>query len=194
MIKIVCKLFVLLIVSVSLNCFAQNTNQIKDSVLVSRITTGFFNWYIKSAKLKKQAEYNPIEVADKNGMTTLDFTKYMKNLKKHSFSDSLMERERMTYVECVQKLSKIKYTDYLKLTDLSAFEKLEDDFTNQYRWTGGQEMCDGYAVSSIEYTKQGAVVYGRLYYMDATSNENSREEVYTVFIKQNNVWKILDIR
>ena len=74
MIKIVYKLFVLLIVSVSLNCFAQNTNQEKDSVLVSRITTDFFNWYIKSAKLKEQAEYNPIEVADKNGMTTLDFT------------------------------------------------------------------------------------------------------------------------
>jgi len=193
MIKTVCKVFVLIIAVTSLNCSAQLSNQEKDSVVVTQVSTDFFNWYIKSAKSGEQAEYNPIEVQDKNGMTTLDFSRYMKNLRKYSFSDSLMKRERMSYVGCIQKLSNIKYTDYLKLTDLDDFENLEDDFTNQYRWTGGQEMFDGYAVSSVEFTKQGAVVHGRLYYVDDTSNENSGGEISTVLIKQDGAWKISDI-
>ena len=184
----------ILIAVTSLNCFAQRSIQENDSITVTELSSSFFDWYIRSAKVHKHAEYNPVEVQDKNGMTTLDFSTYVRNLKEHSFSDSLLKRELSSYDSCMFKLSKIKYTDYVKLDDLGDFEDLEDDFTNYYRWTGGQEMYDRYAVTKVEYTKQGTIVYGRLYDIDSTGKTTVEKQISTVFIKQDGAWKILDIK
>src|SRR6478609_5478399 len=101
MIKIVFYIIYISIVVNSLYCSAQTPVQKKDSIATTQISSSFFDWYIRSAKASKQAEYNPIEVQDKNGMTTLDFSRYMENLRKYSFSDSLMKRERLSYDGCV---------------------------------------------------------------------------------------------
>lgn len=191
--KFIVPVFCILFVTHSFACSAQSLNKQKDSVLLAQISQRFFDWYISSAKSNKWAEYNPIEVEDKNGMTTLDFSTYFKNLKEYSFSDSLLKKERMSYDGCVLKLSKIKYEDYLKLTDLGDFEELEDDFTNYYRWTGGQEMFDKYVVSKVECRKQSTIVYGRLYTIDSTGKIIVEGQIATVFIKEGAVWKILDI-
>ncbi len=119
MIRLLIKLFLLLLMFISFDCYSQN--QESDSIEVSKISINFFNWYISATKNHKTDEYNPIEIENKNGMTTLDFSKYFKNLKQLSFSDSLLTKERESYNECVIKLSQIKYTDYLKLTDLDQF-------------------------------------------------------------------------
>lgn len=47
-------------------------------------------------------------------MTTLDYTKYFKNLKEHSFSDSLIEMENRSYQDCVNNLEKVSYSEFNK--------------------------------------------------------------------------------
>lgn len=177
----------------SFDCYSQNRET--DSIEVSRISNNFFDWYISSAKNHKSDEYNPVEIESKNGMTTLDFSKYFKNLERLSFSDSLLIKERKSYNECVRKLSQVKYTDYLKLTDLDQFENLNDDFTNYYRWTGGQEMFDIYSVRKVKIDNKNAIVIGSLYF-DNTGVEKRDfvREITTIFIKQNGKWKIRDIK
>jgi hypothetical protein len=146
----------------SFDCYSQNIET--DSIEVSKIASDFFEWYISSALNHKTDEYNPVEIESENGMTTLDFSNYFKNLERLSFSDSLILKEKESYSECVLKLSKVKYSDYLKLTDLDQFENLNDDFTNYYRWTGGQEMFDFYSVKNVKFNNDNAIVNGSLYF------------------------------
>src|ERR1035437_2401620 len=70
-------------------------NQAKDSVLITNISKSFFNWYISNAKERRYTEFNPTAIKDKDGMTTLDFTKYFTNLISLSFSDSLLATEKL---------------------------------------------------------------------------------------------------
>lgn len=174
----------------SFHCFSQTGKIEKDSALVASIANDFFVWYISAAKSGMHAEYNPVEVEDANGMTTLDFSKYIQNLKAHSFSDSLIAREKRSYDGCVQKLAKVQYTDYLKLQDLDEFEALEDDFTNYYRWTGGQEMFDFYKVIKVDYDNKNIIVIGCLY----DDPNTCLREITMTLCRQKNAWKIVEIR
>lgn len=177
------------------DCFSQTKKVFeKDSVLTSTIANDFFTWYIFSAKNGKTAEYNPIEIEDANGMTTLDYSKYIQNLKVHSFSDSLISKEKRSYTGCIQKLSKIKYSDYLKLEDLDDFEALEDDFTNYYRWTGGQEMFNLYRIVKVSYDNENIIVTGCLYDDVGKDKNNCIREIAVTFCKQYDKWKILEIQ
>ena len=193
MTRLLLKIFLLVIMFQSFDCYSQNRKT--DSIEVSRISKSFFDWYISSAKNNKIDEYNPVEIKSENGMTTLDFTKYFKNLERLSFSDSLIARERESYNECIRKLSQIKYSDYIKLTDLDQFEKLNDDFTNYYRWTGGQEMYDFYSVRKVIIDNNNAIVIGTLFlHYSGEKKGDSLTEITITFIKQNDEWKINDIK
>lgn len=173
----------------------QNHNHEKDSIVITKISTDFFYWYISNAKENNFSEYNPIEIQDTNGMTTLNFSKYFQNLVNLSFSDSLLTKEKRSYKKCMLNLAKVNYSDYLKLEDLEDFESLNCDFGNYYRWTGGQEMFDGYSVTKMELEKENAIVKGLLFFNDTEKIEirNFEREISMIFIKQKDKWKILDI-
>jgi hypothetical protein len=186
------RLFLLLTMIQSLNCYSQNT--VIDSAEISKIANSFFDWYINSAKSHKTEEYNPVEVKRQDGMTTLDFTKYFRNLKTLSFSDSLINKEKESYNECIIKLSDVKYADYLKITDLSDFESLNDDFTNYYRWTGGQEMFDIYSIKEIIIHNKNATVVGSLKFDNSGVEKRSFvREIKMTLYKKNDSWEILRI-
>jgi len=123
-------------------------------------------------------------------MTTLDFTKYFQNLRRLSFSDSLITKEKQTYKSCIEKLEKVKYSDYVKLKDLSDFEVLDDDFSNYYRWTGGQEMYDSYIVRKFQYENQKAVVIGDL----SNISSDYKGEISMTFKKRRNKWLIYNVK
>lgn len=129
-------------------------------------------------------------------MTTLDYSKYIKNLVKYSFSDSLIAKEKLSYQVCINNLAKVKYSDFLKFDGLDDFESRKCDFTNYYRWTGGQEMFDEYTASRVEIDKQSALVVGYLFHnnYEAKGIKGLKKEVNVYFIKQNNKWKISDIK
>jgi hypothetical protein len=177
----------------SLSCYSQSI--VSDSTEVSKIANSFFNWYIASAKSNKTKEYNPVEIESKDGMTTLDFTKYLKNLKALSFSDSLIKKEKDSYNECIEKLSAVRYADFVKLTDLSDFEALNVDFTNYYRWTGGQEMFDYYSVKNIIINdNKKAIVVGSLYFDNSgVEKRDFVREITMTLNKKYNRWEIIEI-
>jgi hypothetical protein len=173
----------------------KSLNAKSDSIEVTNISQQFFDWYISSAKEKKHIEYSPTAIKISNGMTSLDFTKYFQNLTLHSFSDALLEKEKLYYKDCIDNLAKIKYSDYLNLRDLDDFEKINCDYDNSYRWTGGQEMFDGYFVTETQFKKDIAIVIGQLFDKDTNNIEvrTSGRVIITTFTKQNDNWKISDI-
>ncbi|MES2543302.1 MAG: hypothetical protein V4548_00330 [Bacteroidota bacterium] len=181
--------FILLIFSV-FNCYSQNQFQ-KDSIATTTIAKDFFNWYITSAKENKSG-YQPEFIEDDNGMTTLDYSNYIENLIKHSFSDSLIAKEKHSYSECIKNLAKLKYSDFLKFENLDDFESRDCDFSNYYRWIGGQEMSSGYSVTKIKSDKGKLIVIGFLFGNPENNDKRSFvKDVSVTFIKQKDKWKIL---
>ena len=167
--------------------------QVLDSVAVSAIASNFFQWYIAQSYTNLEGEVNPKFVKSSNGMTTLDFEPYVSNLKKHGFSDSLIEHEKASYSTCIENLARVPYPDFLRFGDLADFETRECDFNNYYRWTGGQEMMSSYAVTRVLCNQTRANVYGILF--DSSQQPASyRKEIVVRMQKQNNEWKIIEIK
>jgi hypothetical protein len=184
-----------LILFQSFDCFSQKQEQKRDSIEITQIATDFFSWYILESSNNSNGECYPIFIQDKNGMTTLDYSKYFKNLIEHSFSDTLVAKEKLSYQVCIDNLAKVKYSDFLKFDGLDDFESRNCDFTNYYRWTGGQEMFDGYTVISVKIDGKKSSVIGYLFDNNYESGgiKINKRAISVTFIKQNNKWKILDI-
>jgi len=178
----------------TINCYSQSMEI--DSIKVSKLTTIFFHWYMKNATKKKNGEIYPRFVKSENGMTTLEYRKYFKNLKKYSFSDSLIEQEKLSYKVCIDNLAKVKYSDFLQFDGLADFEERDCDFTNYYRWIGGQEMFEGYTLTRIQFDNNQALVSGFLYDNKYECNDvkGLKKEIVVTLIRQENKWVILKIR
>lgn len=144
-----------------------------DSIKVAQIVNGFYDWYSTSIKGKKYSDYKPRFVESKNGMTTLDCSTYLENLKAYGFSDSLIIKERLSYSQCIENLEKVKFSDFEKTiyTDLDEYEQANCDFGNYYRWTGGQEPIDGIRIKTIEILRNKVAIVSIEYYeFDSTKN------------------------
>lgn len=179
----------------SWNLSAQNYTE--DSTAVSKITQDFYSWYINAVKQKSVVDYQPRFATTTKGMTTLDYVIYIENLKKYSFSESLITREKLTYEGCIKNLEKVSYVDFKKKwLDLEQFETAGCDFSNYYRWTGGQEMCDGITISIVEINSNKAKVNGFLYNLNVDDNtiHDSVGDFEMDLEKENDVWKITDIK
>jgi len=173
---------------------AQNYSH-SDSIDVSQTVLNFFDWYINAIKTHKGIEFNPQFVETENGMTTLDFKIYFENLKKLSFSDTLIEIERQSYYDCLENLAKVKYSEFLKeFDDLDDFEATNCDFTNYYRWTGGQDICDGIKIKEIGFVNNRKCIV-TFQKFDQTENGYSfwRNTNKVTLIKPIDTWLILNI-
>ena len=149
----------LVLVLVSTSLVNARVDNKPDSLKVCAVVNDFYNWYLKVIKDKKYSDYQPQFVEDKDGRTSLDFSEYIKNLRNHCFSDSLIQREILSYQECIDNLKNIKYSDFKnKFTDLDDFERTKCDFTNYYRWIGGQEACDGIKIRKVQFKNDKNVV------------------------------------
>jgi len=183
---------ILLLVTFALAAKAENISN-KDSSEVSIKVSDFFNWYLTVIQEQQYKEFQPQFAEDKNGMTTLDYSIYVNNLRKYHFSDSLIQTEKLYYQKCIGNLGKIKYTDFKKnYTDLGQFEEIDCDFSNSYRWTGGQEAPDKMKIIKIEFKNNDTalitVSYGSSTIGD---NEDSYWGSIIVNMKKNNgSWEI----
>ena len=100
----------MLILFLSVLMFADNSkaNDIKtDSIKIVQIVNEFYDWYISAIKEGNCADFNPIFVESEDGMTTLDLSKYIENLKTYKFSDSLITKEKESYSKCIENLKTI---------------------------------------------------------------------------------------
>jgi hypothetical protein len=146
-----------------------------DSIKVVQIVNGFYDWYLTSIKEKKYSDFKPKFVESNNGMTALDCSKYLDNLKLYGFSDSLINKERQSYSDCIENLEKVKYSDFQKstFTDLDVYEQTNCDFGNYYRWTGGQEPIDGIRIIDVKFISTDKV-YIAIDYFEFNSDENKK--------------------
>ena len=199
-----------LILFLSIVMFANNSmaHDIRtDSTKIAQIVNEFCNWYVSSIK-KCQNKcdstnyYMPEFVKTKNGMTSLDFSEYIKNLKKYRFSDSLIMKEKETYSKCIENLKTIKFSDFGKtrFIDLGDYEEACCDFGNRYRWIGGQEPIEGIRIQNIQFISIDTVLVS-IEYSELSFDEdlNTEYTYYTkrgnklILIKQNNDWYIDNI-
>ena len=177
------------------NLVAQNST-INDSLIIGRTVNEFFAWYINAIKQKSYSEFQPTFVESSSGMTTLNYTKYVNNLNKFGFSDSLITKEVSFYKHCVDELEKVKYSEFnTQFIDLDDFENIECDFGNYYRWIGGQEPIDGIRILTVKFINSSSASVNIDYY-DFNSEDNRNiywGNNWVTMIRVNNTWKINNI-
>ena len=175
----------------SQSTFAQEKS---DSTTVKTIVEDFFDWYITAIKENASNEYLPQFVSDRNGKTTLDYSVYIDNLKRLSFSDELIEKEKESYKNCIENLFKTNYSDFDSIyDDLDDLEISNCDFSNYYRWFGGSlEPIDGIVIKKVKVDTDFAEVivqYYNYYSKDSTFyywDNNSP----IILRRKSNGWKI----
>lgn len=170
------KLIVILIVLIGFANNLKASNDLKtDSIKVTQIVNGFYNWYLSAIREKNYSEYKPRFVNTKNGMTTLDLSKYIENLVINGFSDSMILKEKQNYLDCIENLAKVKYSDFEKttFTDLDDYEQANCDFGNYYRWIGAQEPIDGIRINDVKFISVDLVLVS-IDYFELNTKENRK--------------------
>lgn len=165
-----------------------------DSLEVTKIVTNFYNWYILSTKHNDFMDTGPIFLTDTNGVVRLDYSKYIAKLKKYNFADTLIYKEILTYKNCEDNLKNISKSDFLKFEDLDDYENIDCAFSNSYRWIGGQEMCDGVRVNSVDFLDMKNCYLTIEFYN--ISNENRYywgNNIKVSLLRIYNKWEICDI-
>ena len=181
--------------------FANNSkaNDIKtDLTKIIQYVNEFYDWYISAIKERGYVDYMPRFAETENGMTSLDFSKYIENLKRYRFSDSLIIKEKDSYLKCIENLRTIKFSDFGKtiFTDLDEYEDACCDFGNRFRWIGGQEPVDGMRIQDIQFISTDTVLVSIEYSWLGFDEDLNAEYIYygggnkLILIKQNNNWYI----
>ena len=190
-----------LIILLSVLLFANNSNanDIRtDLTKIIQSVNEFYDWYIHAIKQRNSTDYMPRFVETENGMTSLDFSKYIENLKIYRFSDSLIIKEKESYLKCIKNLRTIKFSDFGKtiFTDLNDYEESCCDFGNHYRWIGGQEPIYGMRIQDIQFISTDTVLVSIEYSWFGFDEDLNTEYTYygngnkLIIIKQNNDWYI----
>ena len=163
-----------------------------DSLVVTKTAQDFFKWYIETVKNKKINEYQPTFIADNKGMTTLDFSKYFENLRKLSFTESFIETERKQYQECLDNLEKIEFKVFnSEFDDLDEFENIKCDFSNSLKWTGGQEIVDGFEIKKVTFINQDySNIEGVFFFLNSDQTKSYSGKRNILLRKTNEIWKI----
>jgi hypothetical protein len=193
--RVTLKVFIFIILSLIGFLKNMQSQSNSDSINVCTTVNNFFNWYITSIKNNKTSEYQPQFIENEKGMTTLDLFRYIVNLKTMHFSDSLLNIEMNSYQKCIENLGKVKFIDFKnRFDDLDDFEEIGCDFSNYYRWTGGQEPIDGIRIKEVKMKNANKATVTIEYFYVETSGTNyywSNNQV--ILRKCNNYWEILGL-
>lgn len=183
---------VVILLSSVLDSYAQKIS-IRDSIDIRNKTNAFYDWYISQMKSGVVKELFPVFVPDDNGMTTLDMTVYVDNLRKNHFSENLILKEIETYKNCLKNLESIPYEIFrTTFLDLDQFEEIQCDFQNYYHWGGGQEGFDKIEILQIQRLNKKEIQV-QLYYLECDPNGECTRWFNPNCLKFRNyagVWKI----
>jgi hypothetical protein len=169
-----------------------------DSVEIKQKIETFYSWYgelIKGRKVNKH--FNPNFIRRKDGMTTLNFTKYQDGLRKHHFTNSFIDRKVKEYGLCVDNLNKIKYETFLKFEGLDQFEEINCAFTNAYEWTSDMEPHDGAELISLTAVNKNTMMGTICFYKmnkDGLKYLWDYKQGKVTFVRQGKGWKIDDLK
>jgi hypothetical protein len=153
----------------------------------------FYNWYFSVIGKQSSEEYQPVFKADKNGMVTIDMEKYIQNLRKYNCSENMINREILTYQECITNIKEVKYETML---DDFFYDEFGCDFVYYYRWIHSQEVMDGVKIIETKTLLNGKQeLKGEFYNFDERTKEYFYWDWYcqVILIKENETWKIDEI-
>lgn len=168
--------------------FSNNTD---DSTQVAELAIGFYDWYATAIKERQYKEFQPYFDKKENGMTTLNFSPYIDNLKAKGLSDSLIQAEKGSYLTCLKALDTIPYLEFDSIIiDLIDYENIKCDHFNSYRWGGGQEGIDGIKVYAFEIKGEKAYLLADFYNQYKSDKSFWKRYFKIEFIKENGEWKI----
>jgi hypothetical protein len=190
---------ILLSFLILISCFqvrGQETNSKTDTITVVQVVNDFYEWYIISSRKERNEENRPIFIFDhKNETVRLDFTRYLQNLKKFNFSQTLINREILDYKKCEQNLEKITPEEFAGFEDPLDYEDIGCGFDNSYKWIGGQEMCDGIRINKVEFLSTG-ICRMEIEYFSINGDHKSFWGNSTIIMLQkfDELWKINDIK
>ena len=183
----------------SILCFfvfikAEGQNTESDSIKVVKIVNEFYNWYITTPKDESENVMMPTFSTTSNNLKCLDYSNYVANLRKYHFSEELIKKEIQSYKTCDENLRKITTEEYAKFEDIDDFENIDCDFTNSFRWIGGQEMIDGIKITNIDFVNNRTIDV-IIEYFSKNRNEFSYwgNRTRITLIKKSNAWKINNI-
>lgn len=187
------KIAILISFLILITCFQVRRQEIKskpDSLSAIQVVNDFYEWYIYSTRKEKNEENRPIFIVDKKNIR-LDFTRYLQNLRKFNFSDSLINRELLDYKNCEQNLKSITKEEFASFDDILDFEDIDCGFDNSYKWIGGQEMCDGIKIINIKLL-DSKNCYVEIEYFSINGNEKSfwGNKTKMILLKIDGEWKI----
>jgi hypothetical protein len=173
------------------NCVYAERN---DTLICRQKVVDFYDWYSKAITQQKTSDIQPQFTEDSNGYTTLDFSTYVKNLKRFNFTDRLVNNEIAQYNQCLENLQKIKFKTFKEsFEDLSDFENIKCDFFNTNRWIMSMETFTGIEISKTSINKTNCKVYGRIYEGAETNSRFYYGNVVVTLLKVNDIWMIDNI-
>lgn len=175
------------------NSFCQTGPDRRDSIKVKQTCESFYGWYGSMTVSREIEIFNPQFVRTPDGMTTLDFSTYRKGLKRHNFTEELIEKRIKNFDKCVDNLRSIAYEDYLKFRDLDQFEEISCDFSNQYEFVGGMEWINGGDLTNIEWIDEMTAKATISIYSILHDKKNPHGDRTITLTKEKGKWKISDI-
>jgi len=116
---------------------------------VYEIVMDFYVWYIDAIRHLPDKEYQPyVEFNDTTKTYSLKTELYCQNLRKHYFSENLIQHELSSYKQCSENLQKANKVPF---EDISDYDNIGCNFLFNYRWLNNdQEAVDGVKIIEIK--------------------------------------------
>ena len=124
-----------------------------DETRIEEVITDFYEWYSLEIKARNTSSFQPIFVADSNGLSTLDFAQMDANLAAVGFHKNYIPNLKRDFEPCLANLNSIPFDSLKLFEDLDDFDDINCAFSNLYQWTGDTEPHDGVEVGEV--TKNG---------------------------------------
>jgi hypothetical protein len=164
----------------------------KDSIQVQNVCESFFAWYTDLIKDETISNFNPQFVKTANGMTGLDYTNYRTGLRKHGFTDELIEKRVKSFEKCDRNLGTVTYERFVQFQDLDDFRNIECDFSNAYEFTGGMDPIDGANLTDIQLDAKDKVIATLVTYYIVGNEKYLMNKRKLTLTKKKTGWKISD--
>lgn len=183
--------FLLIISLILANCLHAESN---DTLICRQKVVDFYNWYSKAITHHNNLEIQPQFTEDSHGFTTLDFSTYVKSMKRFNFTDRLINVEISRFNQCLENLLKIEFKTFNAIfDDLSDYENINCDFFNINRWIMSMENFTGVEISKSSINKNECKVYGRIFEEAETNSRYYHGNVVVTLLNINDTWMIDNI-
>ena len=174
------------------------TSQTQEIESIKLSSISFYKWYLGVLNNDKiQISYDGNVIEGENGKCLLDLKPYFKELRNlKTISEKFIAKESERLNDCSEYLSTIDYSEYIspefQENPDESYDNYCQDF-NFYYWIRSQELYQNCSAKNIQITSKKTATADIFFsYKNSEDESNPLSRVYLE--KENNVWKIIDIK